>query len=109
MTKIALAGALLATVGMVGIDANSDAPTSDAPPKKRKAKRPTGVELAAKRLDAHRKATAKRLKNAPEDRELSRQVVRQMQRRAKKMPVALSQFMWHQANGFPTVGIRRAA
>lgn len=98
MTKIALAGALLATVGMVGIDANSDAPTSDAPPKKRKAKRPTGVELAAKRL-----------KNAPEDRELSRQVVRQMQRRAKKMPVALSQFMWHQANGFPTVGIRRAA
>jgi len=67
----------------------------------------TGAERAAKRLDVHRKATAKRLKNAPEDLGLSRQVVRHQQRRAKKMPVALSQFMWHQANGFPTVGLRR--
>lgn len=82
----------------------------DGLPKKRKTKRPeTGAERAAKRLDAHRKATAKRLKNAPEDRDLSRQVVRQMQRRAKKMPVAIDQLSWHQANGYPTVGIRRAA
>lgn len=39
-------------------------------------KKTTGVERAAKRLDAHRKATAKRLKNATDDLELSRQVRR---------------------------------
>lgn len=69
----------------------------------------TGVERVAKHLDAHRKATAKRLKNAPDDLDLSRQVRRQMERRAKKMPISLSQAMWHQAKGYPTIGTRRAA
>ena len=72
-------------------------------------KKTTGAERAVKRLDAHRKATAKRLKNATEDLELSRQVRRQMERRAKKMPISQPQAMWHQAKGYPTIGTRRAA
>jgi len=71
-------------------------------------KKTTGVERAAKRLDAHRKATAKRLKNATDDLELSRQVRRQMERRAKKMPISLPQAMWHRANNFPKLGGRAA-
>ena len=71
-------------------------------------KKTTGVERAAKRLDAHRKTTTKRLKNAQDDLELSRQVRRQMERRAKKMPIGLSQAMWHSANNFPKLGGRAA-
>lgn len=71
-------------------------------------KKTTGVERAAKRLDTHRKATAKRLKNAPDDLDLSRQVRRQMERRAKKMPISLPQAMWHRAKNFPKLGGRAA-
>lgn len=77
--------------------------------RKRKTKAPEkGEQRAAKRLDAHRKATAKRLKNARDDFELSRQVRRQMERRAKKMPISLPQAMWHRANNFPKLGGRAA-
>ena len=82
----------------------------DGLPKKRKTKaKTTGVERAAKRLDAHRKATAKRLKNAPDAFELSRQVYRQMARRREKMPLSVTQIQWHRHKGYPTIGARRAA
>ena len=69
----------------------------------------TGVERAAKRLNAHRKATAKRLENAPEKPNMSRQVYRQMARRREKMPLSVTQIQWHRHKGYPTIGARRAA
>lgn len=112
MKKLIAAGmAAVAAVGTAAVDAGAaiigafDDEQHQPKPKK---KAGHGVKLAAARLNAHRAAQAKRVKDAPEPT-VTRQQKRHEARRLKKMPVSMMQSDWHKLKGLPTIKSRRAA